>query len=77
LNKEFGGSRDLLVWKSSRLNAANILIGNQEEEAMEVFNIELRSVEIEEDAKDVVLAGDTRLSNFKGRVIWLIFWKSM
>ncbi len=76
MNKELRGSRNLLVWKSSRLNAANILIGNQEEEEMKVFDIESKGIETGEDAKDIVLKeGVFRLSDFKGTVIWLIFWK--
>ena len=43
---------------------------------MIVFNIESKGIETGEDAKDVVLKeGVFKLSDFKGRVIWLIFWK--
>jgi hypothetical protein len=44
---------------------------------VKVFNNELKGIETGEDAKDIVLNDGTfRLSDFKGRVIWLIFWKS-
>jgi len=43
---------------------------------MRVFNTELKGIETGEDAKDIVLKeGVFRLSDFKGTVIWLIFWK--
>jgi hypothetical protein len=45
---------------------------------MRVFNNELKGIETGVNAKDIVLKEDPfKLSDFKGRVIWLIFWKFM
>jgi hypothetical protein len=43
---------------------------------VKVFNNELKGIETGEDAKDIVFKeGIFRLSDIKGTVIWLIFWK--
>lgn len=44
---------------------------------MRVFGKQLTGIETGADAKDIVLKeGTLRLSDLKGRVVWLIFWKS-
>lgn len=54
------------------------IIENREEKGMKVFNVDSQGVETGGDAEDLALEDGTfRLSNFKGRVIWLIFWKFM
>jgi hypothetical protein len=43
---------------------------------MKVFNNDLKGIETGEDAKDIVRKENAfKLSDFKGTVIWLIFWK--